>query len=278
MEIPCVATDLPDCWVVGNGMLGGALADTLRLLGYRVLTLDNAVSAEVQGDAADCSVLLRAQRLLKPRVVFCCQATSGGDVVAYQHTYVAVVDALHAVVPHARVVFCSSASVYGDAAGVVNEQTPPLAPAERARMLLEAESRVLLRQGVVLRLSPLYGKKRCEVLRRFLAGEPCLPGAAERWLNYLYEDDAVAALMTGMVLPPACYNVSGESCRKSDLYAVLAEVTGVPVPSACGSVSKRGLSDRRLDCSRLMRDGWAPVMTLRRFAEQFSHCFLPDAS
>lgn len=277
METPRVAPPLPDCWVVGNGLLGQSLAEKLRACGTRVLTLDAAVSADVEGDAAEEPVLRRALSLLVPQVVYCCQATGGGDAAAYRRAYAAVVGALHAVIPAARLVFCSSVSVYGTARGVVTEETLPAEPSERACVLLETERAVLARGGVVLRLSPLYSERRCEVLRRHLAGEACLPGGGNRMLNYLSVGDAVSALLSAAAAPSACYNVSGESLSRDALYAMLAAVTGIPQAAESATVSRRGLSDRRVECSRLRSLGWSPQMTLRRFAEQCYLSFLPYA-
>lgn len=278
METPQVATPLPDCWVVGNGLLGQSLAEKLRRDGAGVLTLDAAAPADVEGNAAEEPVLRRALSLLVPQVVYCCQATGGGDAAAYRRTYAEVVAALQAAVPAARLVFCSSVSVYGAVRGVVTEETLPAEPSERACVLLETERAVLVRGGVVLRLSPLYSERRCEVLRRHLAGDACLPGSGKRMLNYLSVEDAVSALLPAAAAPSACYNVSGESLSRDALYAMLAEVTGIPQAAECAMVSRRGLSDRRVDCSRLRSLGWSPQMTLRRFAEQCYLSFLPDAS
>ncbi len=278
METPQVATSLPDCWVVGNGLLGQSLAEKLRASDTRVLTLDAAAPADVEGDAAEEPMLRRALSLLVPQVVYCCQATGGGDAAAYRRTYAEVVAALQAAVPAARLVFCSSVSVYGATRGVVTEETLPSKPSVRARVLLETERAVLARGGVVLRLAPLYSERRCEVLRRHLAGEACLPGDGKRMLNYLSVGDAVSALLAVAASPSACYNASGESLSRDALYAMLAEVTGIPQAAESAAVSRRGLSDRRVDCSRLRSLGWIPQMSLRRFAEHCYLSFLPDAT
>lgn len=278
METPCVAAPLPDCWVVGHGLLGQALAAALRVRGGRVLTLDAVRAADVVGDAADESVLLQARALLNPQLVFCCQATGGGDAADYRHVYTEVVRRMIQVVPAARPVFCSSVSVYGAAAGRVDEETIPVTPSERAQVLLETEKMVPAVGGVVLRLAPLYGSGRCEVLRRHLAGEPTLPGSDDRILSYLYAGDAVSALMAAISAPSDCYNVSGESVRKADLYESFAAATGVASSAESSPVSRRGLSDRWVDCSRLRQLGWLPQMTLYRFAAQCYRSFLPDAT
>lgn len=278
METPGIASPLPDCWVVGHGLLGAALATSLRCTGTRVLTLDLSTPADVVGDAADEAVLQRALQLLVPQVVFCCQATGGGSPADYRRTYVDVVRRLTSL--NLRVVFCSSVSVYGAASGAVDEAVLPVEPSERARILLEAESAVSRSGGIVLRLAALYGVGRCEVLRRHLAGEPRLPGQAERILNYVHTDDAVSALILAAqnAAPGSCLNVSGESVRLEELYRQLTAATGVPSAAESAPVSLRGLSDRLIESARLRKLGWKPQMSLRRFAEHFADTFGTDAT
>lgn len=278
METPGIASPLPDCWVVGHGLLGAALAGCLRCAGARVLTLDLSAPADVVGDAADEAVLQRALQRLVPQVVFCCQATGGGSPADYRRAYGDVVRQLTS--RKLRVVFCSSISVYGAASGAVDETVQPVEPSERAQILLEAESAVCRSGGIVLRLAALYGVRRCEVLRRHLAGEPRLPGKAQRFLSYVHLDDAVSALILAAqkAAPGSCLNVSGESVRHEELYRQLTEATGVPPSKKTAPSSRRGLSDRLIECARLRALGWVPQMSLRRFAEHFADTFRTDAT
>lgn len=278
METPGITSPLPDCWVVGQGLLGAALAATLRRAGTRVLTLDLLAPADVVGDAADEAVLQRALQQLVPQVVFCCQATGGGTPDDYRRTYGDVVRRLIAL--NLRVVFCSSVSVYGAVTGAVDEAVQPVAPSERAQILLDTEDAVSRSGGIVLRLSALYGAGRCEVLRRHLAGEPRLPGNSERFLSYVHTDDAVSALILAAqkAAPGSCLNVCGESVRHEELYKQLAAATGVSLVEAMTPASRRGCSDRLIECARLQALGWVPRMSLRRFAEQFADTFGTDAT
>ena len=220
METQGVERPWSKCWVVGHGFLGAALAASLRRAGADVLTLDAVAPADVVGDAADETVLQRALQLLVPQVVFCCQATGGGSPADYRHTYGDVVRQLLSA--HLRVVFCSSISVYGAASGAVNEETYPIAPSERAQVLLEAEAAVRKCGGIVLRMAALYGVGRCEVLRRHLAGEARLPGPAERLLSYVHVDDAVEAL----ILAGQAGMGNMEAGNSYEMYGVAASVIG----------------------------------------------------
>lgn len=270
METPRIERCLPDCWVVGHGLLGSALAKRLRCAGARVLVLDAAADTfpDIVGDAAEPAVLGEARARLLPAVVYCCQATGGGDAAAYRRAYAEVVEQLAVQVPEARIVLCSSCSVYGAAEGAVDESTPAAASGERARVLLAAEAAVQGRGGAVARLVPLYGADRCEVLRRHLVGEPRLPGAESRMLNYLHVEDAVEALLLlGVEGAGGVYNVCGESLSKAELYAQLVRATGVAAVRESAGGSVRGVSNRIPDTARLRALGWRPERRLAEYAE-----------
>lgn len=210
-------------WILGMGFLGSRLR---RLLPHAV-GIDRTAPAEVQGDAADSAVLARAAERGTPALVFCCLSTRGGEAEAYRRTYLDVVRALPA---EAKVVFCSSLSA---GQGV----------SDKAALLREAETCVLARGGVVVRLAALYGEGRCELLRRHRAGEARLAGAENRRLNYLHVDDAAAALVAAAAAPSGLYAACGDSFTKAEAYALLELVTGVPAAAESAPAGRRGLTD-----------------------------------
>lgn len=269
MEAPSTVNPLTACWIIGHGLLGSALAERLRCSGERVLTVDCSGEADITGDAAEPSVLLKAGAVMPPQTVFCCQSTRGGDAAAYRRVYLSVAEALYTLFPQVRVVMCSSVSVYGAVQGCVSEDVLPVEPGERAAVLLETEALVLRRGGVVARLAPLYGNGRCEVLRRYLVGEPMLAGSPERLLNYVHVADAAAALhLLAQVGGGGVYNVCGETRSKDELYQQFRRIFGDNGVMTSAECSRRGVSNRRIDCSRLRNLGWSPAMNLREYARQ----------
>lgn len=210
-------------WILGMGFLGSRLR---RLLPHAV-GIDRTAPAEVQGDAADSAVLARAAERGTPALVFCCLSTRGGEAEAYRRTYLDVVRALPA---EAKVVFCSSLSA---GQGV----------SDKAALLREAETCVLARGGVVVRLAALYGEGRCELLRRHRAGKARLAGAENRRLNYIHVDDAAAALVAAAAAPSGLYAACGDSFTKAEAYALLERVTGIPVTAESAPAGRRGLTD-----------------------------------
>lgn len=243
-------------WVLGAGFLGSALSEACRAAGASVLTVDCSAPADLRADAADARLLSVGVGRVVPRVAFCCLSTGGGDENAYHQVYLQSIRSLLSVAPAVRPVFCSSVSLYPDTCGQsVDEDTPIFPLNERQNVLLQAESLVLAAGGLVLRLAPLYGKGRCELLRRHLAGEPRLPGPQDRWLNYLHVDDAVQSMMhltaqgkTGV------YNLCSESFTCAEAYACLEQLTRMPSAAESSHASIRGSANRRITSCRYKMD------------------------
>lgn len=255
------------CWIIGAGLLGSALATLCHANNRRVLTLDKQAPADVVGDAADADVLGRAKAHLEPEVVFLCQATQGGTAEEYKSAYIHVAEQVLSSVPQAKVVLCSSTSVYGSVSGAVDEKTLPVSPTEKAQILLQTEQMVLERGGAVARLAPLYAPGRCELLRRHMAGEPRLAGPDTRMLNYVHAEDAAQALFL-LSAASGVYHVCGESLSLGDAYRMLEQESGVARSVEIAAAGRRGLSDRRIDFSRMLTLGWQPRHTLASFIRE----------
>lgn len=244
-------------WVIGSGFLGQSLAARCRAAGAAVVTIDvnPAVAADVCGDAVAPATYTRAQQLSggMPDVVFCCSATHGGSVADYRRCYVGTAQALVLLGLTGRCVYCSSTSVYGTAT-------------ERTAALLDAEQLILSGGGCVARLVPIYGSGRCELLRRHLVGEPCLPGAPERVLNYVHVEDAASALLLLAVRAYRGYcDVCGEFFTKARAYEMLEELTGVPAVAAEAAPSRRSMTTSAIIPHTLRRLGWTPQQNFAAF-------------
>ena len=261
-----------NAWVIGGaGFLGAAVVACCRAAGWRVLVVDPAcVPAEhaLRAEAAAPGTAAQAaQRLSPPHVIYFCASTRGGDAAAYRRTYVQPVLQATAAAPGAHPVFCSSCSVYADG-GVVTEQSPTPGATEQQRALLEAESAVLRAGGAVARLAALYGPGRCELLRRHLAGEPCLAGEPGRILNYVHVQDAARALLL-LAGTSGVYNVCAETFTKAEAYATLARLTGLAPSEQSAQAARRGSANHRILAQRLRSElAWAPQVTFHHFVEK----------
>lgn len=257
-------------WIIGAGYLGSELALQGRSLGLRVLTIDKARPADVCGDAAQEQTLRRASELLPcPGTIFCCVATHGGDARAYRSAYESVASRLVCSVrTGCRLIFCSSTGVYeGKGGAVVTEECECPGGSERHRVLLRAEQEVLRAGETVLRLAPLYGPDRCELVRRYRSGESRLPGAEDRFLNYLHVDDAAAALLllSEVGNGRGLYNACGESLTIRQAYAMLREELGeIPRSSVTHRATRREGTNQIVSSAKLRALGWEPRHSLRQ--------------
>ncbi len=256
-------------WVVGCGFLGSALLRVCRAAGMQSLAIDREVAADVLGSAAAPAVLAAARARLEPELICCCAASHGGDEAAYRAVYLELPRALHAACPSARLLFCSSSSVYGGLGGAeVTEASPCVSPLPKARLLLEAEEAVLSMGGVVARLVPLYGASRCELLRRFVQREPELAGDEDRVLNYVHRADAARALLCLAQNPPPAgrVNVCGESFTRAEVYEALSRLTGLPRVATAAEGGRRGVSSQRVSAALLRSLGWEPQVQFAEWA------------
>ncbi|MFI3243193.1 MAG: NAD-dependent epimerase/dehydratase family protein [Akkermansia sp.] len=257
-------------WVIGVGYLGSRLLAALRACGQSAWGIDVRPPADFVGDAADVSFL---NSLSKPKRVYCCQATRGGDAEAYRQSYLGVVEAVRQCCPEAEIIFCSSCSLYGGRDGALLDESSPLSiKGERAEILQAAESAVLAAGGRVARLSALYGEGRSVLLPRFSAGVVPVCGSPQRWLNYVHVDDVVKALIMLPNVPHGVYNVATESVCKADLLQQLCALTHLPIPTQEPATSRRGSCSQRIDSSRLRQLGWCPQHRLTSFLEAESRC------
>lgn len=246
-------------WILGYGFLGQVLAQKCRTAGAHVQSIDSnaAAGADLCADAAATAMIAQAIEAGGgvPSVIFCCLSTRGGTVDDYRRCYLQTVRNLEAAHLLGHCIFCSSSSVYG-------------AATERTAILKECEQRVLSFGGCVARLVPLYGPGRCELLRRHLAGEPCLPGAPERVLNYVHVEDAAAALMLLAESEVSGYcDVCGESFPKSKIYAELERVTGIAAAQAEATPGRRAYTSVAVSADTLRALGWVPTHRLINMAQ-----------
>jgi nucleoside-diphosphate-sugar epimerase len=136
-----------------------------------------------------------------------------------------------------RLIYVSSASVYGQTDGGEVDETAPAEPLdESGRIVLEAEN--LLRReradAMILRFAGIYGPGR--LLRRQAALEAREPIAANpnAWLNLIHVDDGAAAILAAEQrgIAGEIYNVSdGHPVRRGDFYRELARLLSAPPPT-----------------------------------------------
>ena len=183
--------------------------------------------------------------------------------------------------PGSKLLFTSSTSVYAqrDASWVTEEsETKPMR--ETSRILLEAETEVLDRGGIVGRLAGIYGPGRSALLTKFLNGTAMIDPQNDRFVNQVHRDDIAAALFllvnqeeTGAQI----YNVvDDQPILQSECYCWLSQRLNRPAPviGKAKELRKRGDSNKRVSNAKLRALGWTPLYPT--FADAMEKSILPS--
>lgn len=141
-----------------------------------------------------------------------------------------------------RFIHISSTSVYGQQAGEwVDEESPAMSETEGGEICIAAERLVLDRfsgdttsgQGMVLRLSGIYGPDRLLSRIDALKNAQPLPGPEDGWLNLIHVDDAAEVVLTCSEAKSldSVYLVSDDRpILRGEYYRQLAKLVGAPEP------------------------------------------------
>lgn len=257
--------------VAGAGWLGSALSRALAGQGHRVTALrrDPARAAAlaspgVEPISLDLCAPDAAERL--PRdvdAVVACQAAGADGPEAYRRAYVvatrALLSSLGSCGRRARLLYTGSTGVFGQRDGSdVDESTPTMPTSPAAEVLVEAERAVLGAagcgvDGVVVRLSGLYGPGRDWPVERVRSGRIGIGPGDGAWLNLCHLDDAVTAVLAALErgVPGRIYHATdSEPVRRRDLATWVAGRLGIPVPRLPDGAPAPGLPDRRIHGER----------------------------
>lgn len=267
------------------GFLGEALVTQLRSTGHPVVASDLGLQ-EAPCDLTDFAQVEPLIGCGGFQTIFHCGAVSGPMVLAdrplaiWQINALGTAHVLEAARLHGvgRVVVCSTADVYGDLTGVVDERTLPRPVTVYGASKLAAEAAMLgyVRQhhldAVALRLSWIYGPGRRTstmletILRAAIAGHGISVDAAPGDItHYLYVQDAVAGLVRAgqaATLAERIYNITaGPGLAMRDVVSALMRLSPGCTVTLTGSGSAP--LPAAMDNQRAARDlGFAPTTSL----------------
>lgn len=261
--------------VVGCGYLGRELARRLVDLGHSVTAWTSSPASAARESQEDFRVSpvdirdLDWVRRIGERDgpydgVVNCVSSGGGDEARYREIYWQGTQNLIRGLVFNRLIYTSSTSVYGrNDGGTVDEAADPETTTKTGRVLRETEDLVLARNGIVTRLSGIYGPGRGAMLQRFLAGESTLDGDGSRWLNTIHRDDAVLGIQTLLEKQPpsGIFNLTDHGgISQLAAFQFLSEALDRPLPPSAppNPERKRGLSNKQVSNARLRQLGWEP--------------------
>jgi nucleoside-diphosphate-sugar epimerase len=256
-------------WVVEGWTRSARSAASLSAKPYPVRDVDISEPAQV----AKCVGIFDA--------VIHCASSRGGDAEIYRQLYLDGARNFLEIFPKSKVLFTSSTSVYAQRDGSwVTEESATKPIRETSRILLETESEVLSRGGIVARLAGIYGPGRSALLSKFLAGTAVIDPENDRFINQVHRDDIASALfflLSRKAEGAQIYNViDDQPILQSECYRWLAQRLNRPLPpiGKPKGPRKRGDSNKRVSNARLRRLGWAPRYPT--FADAMEESVLPS--
>ena len=280
---------MPRILIAGCGYVGQAAADLFHAAGWAV---------EGWTGSPECAAAMAVRPYLVRNVdisrraqvaehagsfdaVMHCASSRGGDADVYRQVYVNGARNLLEVFAGSKALFTSSTSVYAQRDGSwVTEQSETKPARETGRILLETETLVLDRGGIVARLAGICGPRRAALLSKFLNGTAVIDPENDRYVNQVHRDDIASALffLLGRKEEGAeIYNVvDDQPILQSECYRWLAQRLNRPLPPI-GKLTdqrKRGDSNKRVSNAKLRRLGWTPQYPT--FADSMETSILPS--
>jgi nucleoside-diphosphate-sugar epimerase len=188
-----------------------------------------------------------------------------------------------------RVIQESFAPAYPDCGDRWIDETTPVAPVRYNSGVADAEAAVQsFGEGVVLRFAYFYGPDSDflqDMIRYARKGWAANIGDPDAFISSVTHDDAAAAVVAALTIPPGTYNVADdEPVTRREFFRLLAETVGAPSPRfppawtkhLLGGLGRTLARSQRISNRKLRATGaWAPRTPSVR--EGFSR-MLPDAS
>jgi len=266
-----------------SGFIGLNTCDLLRTKGYEIREVDKANESE----PIDISNLNRLNTVFsefEPDVVIHLAALASVPIAekkpfeAYSTNVIGTLNVVECANKlKAKVIFASSAAVYGDPSTLPTPETSPLIPTNvYGATKVAAENIVSLRarKWLIFRLFNVYGPK-CyrsyvipDIIRRIMQGDNPLRalGTGEEKRDFVYVTDVVKAFMLGIEKDEnGTFNVGcGKSIRIKDLIRKMLEITELKTRYVFAGSKRIGDFDCNwADISRINKQlGWKPETKL----------------
>jgi UDP-glucose 4-epimerase len=268
----------------GAGFIGSAVVRVLSSAGYE---------ARVAGTSSTTDPLDTSHVDLDVDVIVHCAGGSsvGAAVADPEADYAKTVPAyqeLLARVTRARVVFLSSAAVYGHAAEVPTPESCPLAPVSPYGMHKQMCEELTLAFGerggsaAIVRLFSVYGpglRKQLlwDACRKARAGERTFAGTGDEQRDWLHIDDAVTLLLLAAEHAsrevPIINGGSGIGARVGDVVAQIYGALGAGQPAFSGAQREGDPQRYVADITRAKALGWFPRKELAQGIREYVDWF-----
>lgn len=266
-----------------SGFLGLNICESLRTEGYEVCEIDQANEKEPI-DIRNFNALSTVLSKFRPDAVIHLAALASVPIAeenpleAYSTNVIGTLNVVECSNKlNAKVIFASSAAVYGEPTTLPTPETAPLAPVNVYGATKVAAEKILglrAKNWLIFRLFNVYGPK-CyrsyvipDVIGRVIKGQNPLRalGTGEEKRDFIYVGDVIRAFILGIEKDVnGTFNVgSGKSESIKDLIGKILDIAGAR--NQCLFAGSKRLGDFRCnwaDISKIRKElGWEPEFSL----------------
>ncbi|MBI4019335.1 MAG: NAD-dependent epimerase/dehydratase family protein [Candidatus Aenigmarchaeota archaeon] len=266
----------------GAGFIGSHLVKKLQKGGNHVRVLDNLCSGKkenvsgvdfVVGDVKseiDVSKVVKGCEYVFHLAALTDARDMGDDV--FKVNFLGSKNVFAAAERHgAKVIFASSAAVYGEGTATEDSPLKPLNDYGKSK----AKAEKLLKSGFIARLFNVYGPAGKSVINRFVKGicagngNITIYGSGLQTRDYVYVDDVVDALMLGMN-SEGIYNVgTGSETSLLNLVTMIERSCGAGT-SIKFEDAKNEIQRSKAIITKIKAIGWSPKVALEEGIRRIS--------
>ena len=266
----------------GSGFIGSVLVRKLLGAGHEVVVLDLTKGSEaaqyligdirnmdeVQKAAKGCGLVFHLAAIIDVR------ASAEND---YAINFLGARNVFEAARRNnAKIVFTSSAAVYGDAPLPVSESSDCNPLSQYGKSKLKAE-KLLGENDLILRLFNVYGPGAKSVVNKFCKKVPAsqqitVYGTGMQTRDYVYVDDVVSALLLGF-RHSGLYNVgTGVETKLLDVIDIIHRLSDIEPNIKSEPPNDKEIKRSVADISKIKSLGWSPKVSaeegIRRILEK----------
>jgi UDP-glucose 4-epimerase len=265
----------------GNGFLGRHLVDRLLKEGHEVTILDNFSSSQkqemkgvqiIKGDIRDRSDVARAMKNCE--AVFHLAALTnirdGDETADYEVNFLGAKNVFgQATEQNAKIIFTSSAAVYGDTA-VCKEDAAckPISQYGRSKLKAENFLRKDAPKSFIARPFNIYGPGGKSVINIFCRNMPAyrpvtIFGNGMQTRDYVYADDIVDALVMGLENSGTFNAGTGREASLLEILDIIHEITRAKPEYKFALPKQQEIKRSKADISKIRKElGWSPKTDL----------------
>jgi UDP-glucose 4-epimerase len=263
----------------GAGFVGRHLVSRLLAEGHEVVVLDNFYNSKksdvpkgakiIEADIRDAEDVKRAVHGCSAvfHLAAIAEALSKDDNLVYNVNFLGSKNVFEAAkAAKAKIIFTSSAAVYGESRGA-KETDEPKPVNQYGKSKLKAE-KICPADSFIVRLFNIYGPDGHGVVNKFTSlisryKEIVVYGHGTQTRDFVYVEDAVNALQLGLLKNSGIYNVgTGKETSLTQLIELVHKTTKCTPDVVFTNAAEGDVQRSKADISKIKNIGWSPEVDM----------------